>query len=140
MPAHLTLVEEAIDEGFEFLSRLMRDWESGENCFDQRGEVLFLIWNNGVPVGVGGLNVDPYALDTCIGRVRHVYVSRQFRRRGMGRALLLEVINFSQHRFRMLRLRTNTEQADRFYRELGFMPTVESNDSTHQMILSSGIT
>ncbi|TWU07370.1 Acetyltransferase (GNAT) family protein [Symmachiella macrocystis] len=138
-PPILPLVEEALDEGFEFLSRLMRDWESGENSFDQRGEVLFLIWNDGVPVGVGGLNVDPYALDTCIGRVRHVYVSRQFRRRGMGRALLLELINISQHRFRMLRLRTNTEQGDSFYRELGFVPIVESNDSTHCLNLTSDV-
>lgn len=138
-PPILPLVEEALDEGFEFLSRLMRDWESGKNCFDQRGEVLFLIWNDGVPVGVGGLNVDPYTSDTQIGRVRHVYVSRQFRRRGMGRALLFELINISQDRFRILRLRTDTEQADRFYRELGFMSTVGSDYSTHHMILTSGI-
>ena len=82
-------------------------------------------------VAVGGLNVDPYTSDHSIGRVRHVYVSRSARRRGVGKLLVLEIIEAARDSFRQLRLRTNTDEGDRFYRALGFQRDSVSSESTH---------
>lgn len=41
LPAHIsTLEEEAVGEGFRFLTRLIRQWESGTIRFDAPGECL----------------------------------------------------------------------------------------------------
>jgi len=86
------LVAESEQAGWRFVRRLADDWTAGTNRFDQPGEALFAAWSAGRPVGVCGLNVDPYILDRGVGRVRRLYVLTEYRRRGVGQRLVRAVI------------------------------------------------
>ena len=72
--------------------RLLHGWENGSRRTRRRGEIFLAAWHEGSLAGVGGLNVDPYVEERREGRVRHVYVSAAYRRRGVGRLLLKEII------------------------------------------------
>src|SRR6516162_4861759 len=82
------LVTEADANGFRALSRLLSEWRSGLNRFDQPGEALFIAADNGRVVGVCRLNRDPYAGDPTVGRVRHLYVAVDHRRKKIGTQLV----------------------------------------------------
>jgi len=69
------LVMEAAETGFHALSRLLTEWQSGRNRFDQPREAIFIATDDGHIVGVCGLNRDPYLGDPTVGRVRHLYVA-----------------------------------------------------------------
>ena len=86
-------------------------------------------------VGVCGLNVDPYAAEPRVGRVRHLYVLSEQRRLGVGRRLVSEVIEVARGRFDRLRLRTEAPGAAQLYQALGFRPSVGTDDCTHIMTL-----
>jgi ribosomal protein S18 acetylase RimI-like enzyme len=78
---------------------------------------------------------DPYIADTRIGRLRHVYVRPEIRRRGVGRALVAHLEARAAACYGSLRLRTDTEAASRFYERLGYEP-VASPSATHHRALS----
>lgn len=126
LPAEInTLVEESQQEGFAFLARLLREWESGENRFAAMGEALFVAHVDDAIVGVCGLNIDPFVSEAHVGRLRHFYVSRRLRRRGVGQALLQVVIEHAVgHGFRQVRLRTDSVDAAHFYEHRGFSSAV----------------
>jgi GNAT superfamily N-acetyltransferase len=111
--------------------RLVEEWHSGANRFDRPGEVLFVAQLSGCVVGVCGLNIDPYARDPAVGRVRHLYVSVGERRKGVGRALIGRVVAGARKSFKTLRLRTNSKDAAAFYEAIGFRPTDSHSQSTH---------
>ena len=69
--------DESRAQGFRFLDRLVADFESGANRFNQNGEALFGVLEGDACVAVGGVNRDPLSTDTGIGRVRRVYVRRE---------------------------------------------------------------
>jgi GNAT superfamily N-acetyltransferase len=129
------LVAESERTGFGFVRRLVDEWDSGENRFDKPGEASFVALVETRIVGVGGLNLDPYAGSPGIGRVRRLYVLSAFRRGGVGRGLVEAVISAAQNHFHTLRLRTNHEIAAQFYSGLGFSPSVGVPESTHEMRL-----
>jgi len=131
------LLSESERAGLRMVRRLVEDWESGANRFDRPGEVLLGAWINGHLAGVCGLNVDPYAGNERTGRVRHLYVLDAFRRRGVGRQLVLQVIEAAHARFDDLRLRTNEPAAARLYEALGFRPCPGSGDATHAAKLTT---
>lgn len=133
MLAHL--VEESEREGFRFLRRLHDDYRDGSNRFDQPGEGLFAAWLSDRPVGVCGLNRDPYVPDGRAGRVRRLYVHPSVRQLGVGRSLVTAVIAKARESYPILRLRTKNPAADAFYRRLGFSP-VESEAATHVLRLT----
>src|SRR2546430_16406637 len=92
-PASLsTLDDEGERSGLRFVRRLTADWASGTNRFDRPGEALYAARINGEIVGACGLNVDPYTAEGRVGRVRHLYVLEAYRRHGVGRQLVAEVI------------------------------------------------
>jgi ribosomal protein S18 acetylase RimI-like enzyme len=129
------LVAELLSENESFGSRIVRrlveEWGNGTNRFDRPGEALFGAWVNGRLVGVCGLNVDPYAGNERVGRVRHLYVLSAFRRSGVGRQLVVHVIQAARGRFDDLRLRTNNPAAARLYQTLGFRSCDDGGDYTH---------
>ena len=86
------LVTESEGAGLRMVRRLVDEWETGANRFDRPGEGLFGAWLDGQLVGVCGLNIDPYAGNEHTGRVRHLYVLAAFRRRGIGRRLVLQIM------------------------------------------------
>ena len=67
------LIESAEAEGFQALTTLARNFESGTNRFDRPGEVLLTLWDREELLGVGGLNRDPYFPKRLVGRLRHLY-------------------------------------------------------------------
>jgi N-acetylglutamate synthase-like GNAT family acetyltransferase len=136
LPANIArLAELAGREGFPFVERLVREWESGENRFAAPREVFFFLYRDGALAGFGGLNVDPYAGDEAVGRVRHVYVDPDLRGSGLGARLVRAIVVAAHPGFRRLRLATR--QAAPFYESLGFAPTSEDG-ATHVMDLSRG--
>ncbi|WP_115665608.1 GNAT family N-acetyltransferase [Cupriavidus taiwanensis] len=124
------LGREASAQGFNFVGRLIDEWQAGSNRFDKPGECLLVVTHNGTLIGIGGLNVDPYATDGFTARLRRLYVANAFRRRGIGEALVSELLQNASLHFRQVRLSTDTESAAAFYSRLGFS-AVEDETATH---------
>jgi GNAT superfamily N-acetyltransferase len=125
------LVVESEQAGWRFVRRLSDEWAAGANRFDQPGEALFAARVGERLVGVCGLNIDPYAADRWVGRVRHLYVLAEFRRLGVGRRLVEAVVASAQGRFASLRLRTESAEAAAFFERLGFRRRLGTPDYTH---------
>jgi len=106
VPTLRALVEESERAGFRLVRRLVEDWATGANRFDGPGEALFVASVDGHLGGICGLNVDPYCAEARVGRVRHPCVLSEFRRHGVGRRLVTEIIGTARGSFDTLRLRT----------------------------------
>jgi GNAT superfamily N-acetyltransferase len=132
-----TLLADDERGGTRFVRRLVDEWASRTNRFDRPGEALFGAWIGEQLVGVCGLNVDPYATAQQVGRVRRLYVLTAFRRLGVGRRLVIEVIAAAGGRFDSLRLRTFNPAAAGLYETMGFRPSGGATDHTHAMELVS---
>ena len=132
------LITESEQAGLRFVRRLAEDWATGRNRFDRPGEALFGALTGGHLVGVCGLNVDPYADDPSVGRVRHLYVLTAHRRLGVGRQLVVTVVAAAHGPFAMLRLSTANPEAARLYEALGFRRQTADAHCTHVMALAAG--
>ncbi len=129
-------VSESERAGYRFVRRLREEWASGANRFDEPGEGLFAARVRGRAVGLCGLNVDPFAGDPMVGRVRHLYLLEAWRRRGAGRMLVNHVAAMARLRFRELRLRTDLQEAAAFYERVGFR-AVPYESATHAWVYNS---
>ena len=129
----LTLIADSETQGLRFMRRLADEWADGVNRFDRPGEALFFARDGSSVVGVGGLNIDPYADDTTVGRVRHLYVLSAYRRRGIGERLVTAIIDAARGRFSTLRLRTSNPDAARLYERMGFARRPVEADCTHML-------
>ena len=130
------LIKESLSQRFRFIERLVRDYRSGTNCFNQTGEALFVALLQDVIIGIGGLNRDPYVNNPKIGRLRHLYVESAFRRRGVGRLLVSQIIHEASQHYQILTLRTDTTAAAKFYQKLGFKTQPNWEHTTHHLQLS----
>ncbi|MFC4343319.1 GNAT family N-acetyltransferase [Cupriavidus numazuensis] len=133
-PQIADLEREASAQGFNFVRRLTDEWRTGINRFDKPGECLLGVIGNGTLIGIGGLNVDPYAADGFTARLRRLYIAKAFRRRGIGEALVAELLQKASLHFRQVRLSTDTESAAAFYLRLGFS-AVEDESATHVKVV-----
>lgn len=120
-------------EGFNFLEKMSTEWDLGNNRFNKIGEALFGIFIETKIIGVGGINIDPYSNDPLIGRVRHLYVLNDFRKKGVGTLLLNKILDFGSTHFSTIRLRTDTFAASNFYENYGFIKITDPSAS-HQLI------
>ena len=127
------LIAESEQHGLRFVRRLADEWASGANRFDRPGEALFLARSGERAVGVCGLNVDPYAAQPSVGRLRHLYVLSAHRRLGIGEQLVTRIIETARGRFERLRLSTSNPEAARLYERLGFRPRADGAHCTHSM-------
>jgi GNAT superfamily N-acetyltransferase len=130
------LAEESLSQGFRFVERLIQDYRQGLNCFDRSGEILLTASVQGAVVGIGGLNRDPYFNDSKIGRLRHLYVKSVWRRHGVGRLLVTQLIREANQHYQLLTLRTDTPDANEFYQKLGFKTDPSWEHTTHHLQLS----
>ena len=128
------IVRLSLSEDFRAMRRLREEWDSGANRFDRPGEVFLEARVGPRLVGVCGLNRDPYAQQPELGRLRHLYVHPEFRRRGIGRELVSMVIEHARGRFSRIRLRTQGADADRFYLAIGFRRVAGEPDATHDLL------
>jgi GNAT superfamily N-acetyltransferase len=132
------LIAESEREGLRFVRRLAEEWSSGRNRFDRPGEALFGAGLDGRLVGVCGLNVDPYAGDPRVGRLRHLYVLAAHRRLGVGGQLVGAVVGAAHGPFASLRLSTSNPAAARLYESWGFRRQAGDAHCTHVMELAAG--
>lgn len=132
------LAEEADRESHAFVSRMIAEWLDGTNRFDARGERAYSVTKDERVIGVGGLNVDPYADDPTVGRVRHLFVSLEHRRSGVASILLHRIVEDARATFSVLRLRTRNLDAAAFYRARGFLDVEGDEFCTHIQVLSTG--
>lgn len=121
-----SLADEARKEGFNFVRRTIDEWIGRINDFSKPGEILWGVFDGGRCVGIGGLNVDPYAGDAKVGRVRHIYVSKDFRNKGTATVLLKKIIKRARDFFLTLRVSTHrpgavNPEADALYESAGFV-------------------
>ena len=114
------LVVEAEGDSHRFLRRLLDEWNSGTNRFAGDGELLLSAHVDDRLVAIGGLNRDPYVAAHGVARLRHVYVSSNARRLGVGSVLVKRLIEDARENFDVMRLRTMTAEAAAFYERLGF--------------------
>jgi len=124
------LQQEALNEGYLFLERLVEDWASGENRFDAPGEILCGCFDQGLLVAVGGLNCDPFAGRSDVGRIRRVYVRQAWRNRGIGETLVRTLITRARKNFRYVRLRAENPRAAQLYERIGFSAIADAR-ATH---------
>ncbi len=130
------LAEESERSGWRSVRRLADDLRSGANRFDRPGERLFAATYGAAVVGVCGLNVDPYADEPKVGRIRRLFVLNAYRGRGVGATLVRMAVAAAAGRFRRLRVRTENAQAGRLYERLGFLPVFGMADCTHVLELA----
>lgn len=129
------LVKDSKQEGFRFIDRLVSDYHEGTNTFKGQGECLMGMFSEGHLVAIGGLNRDPFSKEERIGRLRRFYVSKEFRRGGIGRRLVNGILSKAQEDFEVVVLHTDTEQGDLFYRSLGFLKDGKYPNATHYIAL-----
>jgi GNAT superfamily N-acetyltransferase len=125
------LLGASLAEGHNLVKRLVDEWNDGSNRFDLPGEIALEARLGRKLVGVGGLNRDPYLDDPAAGRIRHLYVLPEARRRGVGRSLVLALIAQARPTFSRVRLRTSQPDASLLYMALGFEETGDEPDATH---------
>jgi GNAT superfamily N-acetyltransferase len=125
----------SVYEGFTFLMRLIEEWHAGKNRFDQPEELLLGAYAGPALVGACGLNVDPYVLEAGVGRLRHLYVLPAHRRQGVGQRLVNCCLEAAKPHFHLVRLRTDSEYAARFYERLGFREVSCVDACTHVLNL-----
>ena len=119
----VALATEATADGHRMVARLLEEWIAGQNRFDKPGERAYVATLDGRICGVCGLNIDPFAGDARIGRVRRLYVSASSRRRGIGSAMMQTLMKDAAGTFRELQLRTHDPRAAAFYEAVGFTPS-----------------
>ena len=135
--AHLPLdrfaemLAESEASGYQFLRRVIDEWERGVNLFARSGEALLIAEMSCRWVGVCGLSIDPYLEDPRVGRVRNVYVLADYRRTGIGRRLVEEAIARAHGNFDVLRLRGEEQGPARLYESLGFRTCRGIPNCTH---------
>lgn len=127
----------ALRENFVALRWLRDDWRAGTNTFSAPGEAFYVARCDGRLVGVGGVNQDPYAGEAAVGRLRRMYVLPSFRRMGVGRRLVQQVVEDGREHFHTLRLRTLDAGASAFYEALGFETVRGTESATHEMVIGN---
>jgi GNAT superfamily N-acetyltransferase len=128
------LLAEARSERYDFIDTLIDEWQSGANRFEGYGETLYgAFGDDGLLMAVGGLTIDPfvpYEGRAEVGRIRRVYVRAAWRNRGIGRRLVLALVEEARKSFTAVRLRAENADAARLYERIGFSP-LDDPDATH---------
>ncbi|PHG12075.1 GNAT family N-acetyltransferase [Bacillus toyonensis] len=129
------LVQDSKEGGFNFLIKLINEYENKINVFNKTGECLYGIFQGEKLIGIGGLNEDPYTENNKIGRVRRFYIAKEYRRKGLGRLLLVRILSDAKKYFNIVVLNTDTEQGDKFYTSGGFVKAKKYVRASHYLNL-----
>jgi GNAT superfamily N-acetyltransferase len=129
------LLAEASRQGHQFVERFHSARRRGGERYAVPNEGVFAAFLDGHLAGIAAMGVDPYLSDPDIGRLRHVFVVRAARRKGVAAALVETCLDRGRG-FRVIRLRTHNPDAARLYERLGFAP-VALKDASH-IYLPSG--
>jgi|SRR6185369_25329 len=126
------LEADARADGRIMVSRFIQEWRDGRNRFSRPGERAYIAKRKGRICAVGGLNRDPFASDSRVGRVRRLYVSVSDRRNGIGTALMDQLLEDARGIYTWLHLRTLDSDAAAFYEAIGFEPVEGNEHCTHR--------
>jgi GNAT superfamily N-acetyltransferase len=121
-------------EGHGMVAKLRKHWISGAQRFDGDGEALYGAYIGMKLAGICGRAIDPYRDDLRVARVQRLYVLPQWRRHGVGRALVGRVVMDGAGRFAAITVRAPSADAGRFYEALGFAPVARETE-THYLTL-----
>lgn len=127
-----TLEADCKADGRIMVSRFIQEWREGRNRFSLPGEKAYVARREGRLCAVCGLNRDPFASDSKIGRVRRLYVSTADRRNGIGTALMDQLMEDAQGVYTWVHLRTLDSDAAAFYEAIGFDPVEGNEHCTHR--------
>ena len=131
------LLADAASEGVRNMALLADGWASGDQRFDQDGEVLLGALRAGTPAGVGGLSLELAASEPA-RRVRRVYVRPAFRRQGVARTLASALIQEALDQVDLLTCNAAASPAAApFWEAQGFSPDT-SGPWTHVLRRSLG--
>ncbi|MGH1256118.1 MULTISPECIES: GNAT family N-acetyltransferase [Bacillus] len=133
---HDYLVQESKEEGFNFLIKLISEYENKINIFNKTGECLYGIFQGEKLIGIGGLNEDPYTENNKISRLRRFYIAKEYRRKGLGRLLLVRIISDAKKHFNIVVLNADTVQGDKFYTSIGFVKEIKFVGASHYLNLN----
>ena len=117
-------------EGFQFLDRFVSEVQKDSVTLESSREFFVGFIVRDEIVAIGGVTPDPYLNDSGIGRLRHLYVRPDCRRRSVGRQLIRELEVRALRVYTTLRLRTDTPAAARFYETMGYDPVADPT-ATH---------
>jgi ribosomal protein S18 acetylase RimI-like enzyme len=117
------LIQDSLQDGFHGLERFYHEWITGRDRFEKSGEKICVAVYNGQIIGICGINIDPYANDSRIGRLRRVYVHREFRRQGIAERLIEILRKHGADYFQTIRLYTENVAAAKLYEKMGFQKT-----------------
>ncbi|WP_239254684.1 GNAT family N-acetyltransferase [Listeria ilorinensis] len=121
------LLQDSIDDQYSFLQRLLDEYMDGRNRFDQVNEILLGVEDGAQLIGIGGLNQDPY--NEGVIRLRHLYVMRKYRKNGLGKLLVNELLEKASAR--IVTLRTANQEGAHFYEHLGFKKSNSFEETSH---------
>ncbi len=113
------LRDEARASGYGMLDTLAREWASGATRFDRPGERLIAAYVDDALAGIGGVTLEP-AMSGAL-RMRRFYVAPAYRRRGVGRALAITLLDEAR-RQRCAVTCNAAGGSERFWEALGFAP------------------
>jgi GNAT superfamily N-acetyltransferase len=110
-------------EGYQFIYKLIEEFQSGKNRFDQTGEFLLLAYDQDQLIGCGGLNQQwgDAGVENRIGRVRRFYVHPKYRQYGVGKALLQHLEKQAKPFYSALCLNTEQKGAAGFYQKQNYV-------------------
>ncbi|MBP6884262.1 MAG: GNAT family N-acetyltransferase [Candidatus Pacebacteria bacterium] len=133
------LIDESIDEGHVLGKKLLDEWKEG-NTFSKKGEKFWALTIDDEPIAMGGINKDPYTDDETVARVRHIFVTKSYRRQGLATVLLKMILAEAKKNFRSIRLSTKNIIAGKMYESFGFVPIQKEGDRvTYQIADLSNI-
>jgi len=127
----------ANQEGHRNLMTLVHEFRTGENRFEQDGEGLFGVYEDGTLTAIGGVNVDPYETTQKVARLRRLYVKPEFRRNGTGSHLTRSIESVAARHFPRIQLFTDSHTAGRFYASLGYRPVATRAKVSHEKWLNT---
>jgi N-acetylglutamate synthase-like GNAT family acetyltransferase len=120
---------ESDKEGYNHINRLVSDYDSGGNKFDKKGEKLIGFLMNGEIVALCGLNIEP--TNNRLGRIRRLYVLKNYRHRGIDTELVKYLVNQAKPNFEGVVVNIGNLAVDNFYKSIGFNPVTNNDSYTH---------
>ncbi len=132
----LPLNEEALVDGWNLVDRTIKEWKLGDHKFDKKGEKLWGLFVGDKCIAIGGIDIDRYleGNDGSVGRVRHIYVAKEYRGQGLSKIIMNLIIEHAKKYFKLLRLSTSNPIACHLYDSLGFQK-VEGYKVAYQMMI-----
>jgi GNAT superfamily N-acetyltransferase len=128
-PNFTALLAQAEQRGHEFVSRFYANWSRGNELYAGPDEGIFAAYLGAKLVGIAAIAIDPYLENPAVGRLRHVFVLREARGKGVASALVAKCLERGRC-FHAIRLRTGNPDAARIYERAGFV-RIDLKDASH---------